>query len=399
MPVLNSSADIRTQFPSLGGGRAYLDNAAGGLLPQRSIDAITAHLTHYGATNALPGHTPGQDMIALKQRAREGTALFLNAHPGDVALGPSATALAFRLGTAFSRLWGPGDEIILSGLEHEANASPWRDLERVGVKVHVWHARQPDMQLHLDDLRPLLNSKTRLVAFTAASNTLGVTTVIPDITEMARSVGAWTVVDAVHYAAHRIPDVQAWGADFVTFSPYKVFGPHLGALWINPEHRPHLPWPKLSFFPDGDITGLEHGSAPFELLAGWLGSLDYLRELGGGDRLNRNVLENASARIAELEQPVAARLLSGLLENPRVTLYGPHTNSGRVGTFAFRVNGETPDLTAARLTERGVDVGAGHFYAVQPLSDLGLYPEGVVRASIAHYTTLEDIERLLAGLA
>lgn len=390
---------IRAQFPPLASGRAYLDNAAGGLLPTRAITAITEHLTRYGATNAMPGHLPGREVLALKGRAREATALFLNARAEDVALGPSATALAFRLAAAFARLWGPGDEVILSGLDHEANASPWRELERVGVTVKVWPARQPDMRLHAEDLAALLSPRTRLVAVTAASNVLGVAVDIPAVTAQVRAAGAWTVVDAVHAAPHAFPDVQTWGADFVMFSPYKVWGPHLGALWVAPQHRARLPWPRLSFVPEGDITGLEYGTPPFELLAGWLGTLDYLRELGGHDTLTRAALEAASARIAELETPVAGRLLAGLLETPGVTVYGPPTMEGRMGAVAFRVAGEAPDLTAARLSAQGVDAAAGHFYAVQPLRDLGLYPEGVVRASVAHYTSREDVERLLAGVA
>ncbi|EYB68415.1 cysteine desulfurase [Deinococcus phoenicis] len=389
---------LRAQFPPLASGRAYLDNAAGGLLPARAISAITDHLTRYGATNAMPGHQPGQEILALKHRAREATALFLNANPEDVALGPSATALAFRLAAAFARLWGPGDEVILSGLEHEANASPWRELERVGVTVRVWHARPPEMHLHPDDLAALLSPRTRLVAVTASSNALGVKVDLAAVTAQVRAAGAWTAVDAVHAAPHAFPDVQAWGADFVTFSPYKVWGPHLGALWVSPEHRPQLPWPRLSFIPEGDITGLEHGTPQFELLAGWLGTLDYLRELGGHAALSRAALEAASTRIAELERPVAERLLSGLLGTPGVTVYGPHTMQGRVGTVAFRVEGEAPELTTARLSAGGVDVAAGHFYAVQPLRDLGLYPQGVVRASTAHYTSLGDVERLLDSL-
>ncbi len=389
---------LREQFPPLAAGRAYLDNAAGGLLPLRSIEAITAHLMRYGATNAMPGHLPGAEILALKHHARQATALFLNAQPEDVALAQSATALAFRLAAACARLWGPGDEVIVSGLEHEANASPWRELERVGVTVKVWHARTPEMRLHADDLAELLSDRTRLVSVTAASNVLGVTVDIPAVAAQVRAAGGWTMIDAVHAAPHTLPDVQAWGADFVMFSPYKVFGPHLGALWISPEHRAHLPWPKLSFVPDGDITGMEYGTPQYELLAGWLGTLDYLRELGNSAELTREALVSAYARIAELEKPVAERLISGLAGMENVTLYGPQDMTGRVRTAAFRVDGETPAQTAGRLTAAGVDAGAGHFYAVQPLKDLGLYPEGVVRASIAHYTTLEDVERLLARI-
>ena len=401
---------LRAQFPSLAGGhslagryslqngRAYFDNAAGGLLLTRSIQAVTEHLTRFGATNAMPGHAPGQQILALKARAREGTALFLNAHAEDVALGPSATALAFRLAAAFARLWGPGDEVILSGLEHEANASPWRELEQVGVTVKVWHARAPEMRLHQGDLAALLSPRTRLVAVTAASNVLGVAPDIAALTAQVRAAGGWTVVDAVHAAPHLLPDVQAWGADFLTFSPYKVFGPHLGGLWIRPELRPQLPWPRLSFVEDGDITGIEHGTPQYELLAGWLGTLDYLRELGGGDTLTRAALVAAFEQIAALERPVTEALLTGLLARSDVTVYGPQTLEGRVGTVAFRVQGEAPLDTALRLSAQGVDVAAGHFYAVQPLRDLGLYPDGVARASLAHYTSEEDAARLLAAL-
>lgn len=395
---LPSRTELRAQFPSLEAGRAYLDNAAGGLLPRRSVGAITAHLSRYGATNALPGHQPGQEVLALRNRAREATALFLNADPADVATGPSATALAFRLSVAFSRLWGPGDEVILSGLEHEANASPWRELERVGVTVKVWHARPPEMRLHPEDLAALLTPRTRLVALTAASNVLGVVPDLRAVTAQVREAGGWTVVDAVHAAPHFLPDVQAWGADFVTFSPYKVFGPHLGALWVRPEHRGMLPWPKLSFFADDDIAGLEHGTPQYELLAGWLGTLDYLRELGGQEALSRAALVAAYEQIQTLEAPVTAQLLEGLLAAPGVTVYGPHSLEGRVGTVAFRVRDEAPLDTARRLSVLGVDVASGHFYAVQPLSDLGLYPDGVVRASLAHYTSGEDVARLLAEL-
>lgn len=398
MPRTPDQTALRAQFPALHQGRAYLDNAAGGLLPQRTIDAVTAHLTRYGATNASAVHAPGRTLADLRRQAREATAVFLNADPQDVALASSATTLAFRLSAAFARLWGPGDEVIVSGLEHEANASPWRELERVGVKVHVWHARQPDMRLHPDDLTALLSARTRLVAVTAASNVLGVAPDLPAITAQVRAAGAWTVVDAVHAAPHTLPDVQAWGADFVTFSPYKVFGPHLGSLWVRGDLRGGLPWPKLSFFDPADIAGIEHGTPSFELLAGWLGTLDYLRELGGADTLTREALVGAYGHIHALETPVADALLNGLLALPNVTVYGPRDAQGRVGTVAFRVNGQAPTQTGLHLSDQGVDVSSGHFYAVQPLTDLNLYPEGVVRASIAHYTTEEDIARLLDAL-
>lgn len=394
--------EIRAQFPQLHSaqlqdGLVYFDNAAGGLIPQRSLDAIQNYLTRYGSINSVPSHMRGAEVLALKHRARGATALFLNAQPGEVAIGPSATALTFRLSAAFARLWGPGDELIISELEHEANASPWRELEQVGVQVNIWRARD-DLTLHLDDLRTLLTPNTRLLALSAASNAFGVRTPVREAAALARANHTWTMTDAVHLASHELPDVQAWGIDFLTFSPYKVFAPHLGVLYVRGELLAGLPIPKLSFVPEGDITKLEHGTPQYELLAGWLGSLDYLRELGGHDVLSRAALEAAYARIAELEGTVAQQLLDGLLSRPDVTLYGPHDLAGRVGTFGLRVHGELPEQTTARLTAAGVSAAAGHFYAVMPVQKVGLYPEGIVRVSIAHYTSAEDVQRLLAAL-
>ncbi|WP_407570130.1 cysteine desulfurase-like protein [Deinococcus altitudinis] len=396
-------AEIRAQFPQLQDGLVYLDNAAGGLIPQRTLDAIQGYLTRYGSINSMPGHARGAEVLALKYRAREATALFLNAEPGEVAIGQSATALAFRLSAAFSRLWGPGDEVIISELDHEADASPWRELERVGVSVKVWKA-QDDLTLRLEDLKALLTPRTRLLAFTAASNAFGVRTPVQQAVALARQngtahpEGTWTMIDAVHMASHELPDTSAWDCDFMMFSPYKVFAPHLGVLYVRRGLLAELPVPKLEFVPEDDVTKLEHGTPQYELLAGWLASLDYLRELGGGETLTRSTLEAAYARISELETPVAAQLLAGLLANDRVTLYGPHDLSERVGTFGFRLSGETPEQTTTRLTAAGVSAAAGHFYAVMPVKKVGLYPEGVVRVSIAHYTSQEDAQRLLDSL-
>jgi cysteine desulfurase family protein (TIGR01976 family) len=323
--------------------------------------------------------------------------VFRNAQEEEGAIGPTPTALAFRLSAAFARLWGPGDELIISELDHEANASPWRELEHAGVTVKLWKVRD-DLTLHPGDLAALLTPRTRLVAFTAASNAFGVKTPVREAAALARANGSWSMVDAVHLASHELPDVQAWGVDFLTFSPYKVFAPHLGVLYVRRELLAGLPMPKLEFFGADDISKMEHGTAQYELLSGWLGSLDYLRELGGSTVLDRPALEAAYRRIAELETPVAAQLLGGLQANPRVTLYGPSDMAQRVGTFGLRVAGERPEQTTTRLSAAGVSAAAGHFYAVMPVKKVGLYPEGIVRASIAHYTSAEDAQKLLDTL-
>ncbi|WP_161882429.1 cysteine desulfurase-like protein [Deinococcus alpinitundrae] len=392
-----SLEQIRQQFPPLQHGLIYFDNAAGGLLPTRSITAITDHLMRYGATNSTPGHAAGAEIMALKVRAREATAAFINAAPGEVALAQSSTALNFRLAAAFARLWGEGDEIVISELEHEANASPWRELERVGVKVNIWRT-QGDMTLAVSDLEALLTPRTRLVAVTAASNALGITVDIPAVSRAVHAAGGWLMVDAVHAAPHTLIDVQAWGCDFLCFSPYKVWAPHLGALYVRGELLAGLPVPKLEFVAEDDITKLEHGTPQYELLAGWLGTLEYLAELGGQQTFSRAALEAAYERIHALEAPLLAQMLSGLQGTDGVSVYGPETTEQRVGTLGFRVAGESPLTTAERLMRSGVSVAAGHFYAVMPVKRLNLYPDGVVRVSLAHYTSAADVDALLAAV-
>ncbi len=388
----------RQQFPQLADGMAFLDNAAGGLMPQRAIDAVTRFLTRHGAMNAGMGYAQSEHVLDIKLRARERTAAYLNCTPGEVVLGPSASALAFRLSVAFARLWGPGDEVIISELEHEANASPWRELERVGVTVKVWRARLPDLTLHVEDLCALLTDRTRLLAVCAASNSVGVTPPVTEAVAAAREAGAWSIVDAVHSAPHHLPDVRAWGAEFVMFSPYKVFAPHLGALFVQEGLLDGLPAQKLEFVPDGEPAKMEHGTSQYELLAGWLGSLAYLADLGGSGDVTRAALERTYRSIEAHERELTRAMIEGLLDAPRVTLYGPRGTEGRVGTAAFRVAGRSPREVAAHLSEQGVCVASGHYYAVMPIRALGLYPEGVVRASLAHYNTPQDVARLVEGV-
>lgn len=389
---------VRAAFPQLRPDHAFLDNAAGSFLPRHTIDAMTQHLTTYGSVN-IGTHEEGQAMLALKARARAATALFLNAEGGDVAFGPSTTAMTFRLSATFARLWGPGDEIVVSELEHESDVSPWRELERQGVTVRTWPARLPDMSLHVEDLRPLLNSRTRLLAMTASSNALGVQTPVKAAVAAAHEVGAWTIVDNVHGAAHHLPDAHGSGTDFMTFSPYKVLAPHLGVLYVRPGLLETLPVPKMSFIASDDVVKLEYGTPPYATLAAWLGALTYLTELGGATELSRAALEQAYAVMGEQEEVLKAHFLAGLRSLPWVILYGPQEGQDRAATFAFRVVGHAPDDVTAHLRQFGVSVTSGHSYAVEPLRKLGLLPEGIVRASFAHYTTVADVDRLLRGLA
>lgn len=385
-------------FPALRQGFRFLDNAAGAQVPQGCIDALSGFLAA-GTCNVGMPYPASQRATDVKARARAETADFLGCAPDEVMLGTSATALAFQLGRACSRLFRAGDEVVVSELEHEANASPWRALEERGVTLKVWRARWPEGRLEPADLAPLLSPRTRLVAVTAASNVLGTLPDVAAAAELARTVGAWTVVDAVHYAPHHLPDVRAWGADFAFFSPYKVFGPHLGCLYVRRGLLPVLPADKLWFVPDDSPQKFEPGTAPHELLAGWLGALGYVREvLGEGAPPGRAGLEKAFRRVEALEAPLLEAALERLAAHPRVRLHGPPGRARRAATFLFSVPGLAPRAVAEHLAARGLGVGASHFYATMTFQALGLYPEGAVRASLLHYNTLDDVAALGAAL-
>ncbi|NRD48393.1 cysteine desulfurase-like protein [Corallococcus exiguus] len=384
-------------FPALRSGFSYLDNAAGAQVPTHCIDAIHQFLSG-GSCNVGQPYPASRVATALKARAREETAEFLNCRPDEVMLGPSATALTFQVGRAVSRLVQAGDEVVISELEHESNAAPWRALEAQGVKVTTWRASWPEGRLEASELRKLVTPRTRLVAVSAAANSVGATPDVAAAAEVAHGVGAWLFVDAVHSSPHHLPDVRAWGADFAVFSPYKVFGPHLGCLFVRRELLAGLPADKLWFMPDDGPQKFEPGTANHEGWAGWLGSLRYLRDVLGGGQPGREGLTRAFQRIAQLEQPLLEAALEQLSRHPRVQLYGPKTSAGRVATFCFNVTGLSPRAVAEHLAEQGVGVAAGHYYATMAADALGLMPDGAVRASLLHYNTAEDVGRLLAAL-
>ncbi|RKH49308.1 cysteine desulfurase-like protein [Corallococcus llansteffanensis] len=384
-------------FPALRSGFSYLDNAAGAQVPSHCIHAISQFLTG-GSCNVGQPYAASQVATALKARARAETAEFLHCLPEEVMLGPSTTALTFQVGRALSRLFKAGDEVVISELEHESNAAPWRALEAQGVKVKTWRAHWPEGRLEPADLRALVTPRTRLVAVTAAANSVGATPDMAAVAEVAHGVGAWVFVDAVHSSPHHLPDVRAWGADFAVFSPYKVFGPHLGCLYVRRELLAGLPADKLWFVPDDSPQKFEPGTANHEGWAGWLGSLGYLREVLGGGEPGREGLVRAFQRIEALERPLLETTLERLARHPRVRLHGPKQPEGRVATFCFNVTGLPARAVAEHLARQDVGVAAGHYYATLAADALGLMPDGAVRASLLHYNTQEDVERLMAGL-
>jgi cysteine desulfurase family protein (TIGR01976 family) len=389
--------DFKTHFPALRDGFSFLDNAAGAQVPQQTIDHMVRFLSTASCNVGQP--YPGSRLADdVKLQARQQTAEFLHCKPSEVVIGTSATALTFMLSRAFGRLWGAGDEVIISELEHEADGSPWRNLEANGVTVRVWQARWPEGRLDLGELQNLVSSRTKLLAITSAANSVGSTPDVARAAEIAHGVGAWVITDMVHFAPHHLPDVQRLGVDFAFFSSYKVFGPHAAFLFAREGLLEGLPTDKLHFIPDDSVLKLEPGTTNHECLAGWLGTLEYLRNVLGDGGSGRAGLVRAYERIESLERPLVERALEGLLSVPGLELYGEPTPEGRVGTFCFNLSNRDPYSVAEHLARFDVGVAAGHYYATMPMRALGLYPQGAVRASVAHYSTPHDLEKLMRGL-
>lgn len=409
-PIEPLRAHLRSLFPALckPDAPSFLDNAAGTLVPQSVASAVADVLTSRGVVNALPGYKWGQQQQQLKNESREATAIFVNAPLGgkEIVMGPSSTALAFRLAAALGRQWGPGDAVIVSGLEHECNASCWRDLTAtLGVEIRVWEPHWPSGKLHIQDLQALLeDGKVKLLALTVASNCFGLHSYdLGEASRVCHAAGALICVDAVAGAPHYLPNVARDDLDFLLFSPYKICAPHSGAMYIRHSLIAALDVPTLHFYPEDSVAKFEYGTAPYELLAGWLAALEYFAcELGGkppGAPLTRASLESAWDKVAELEAPIKEALVTGLLGTPGVTVYGDTSLDSRIGTVAFRVQGMSPEVAALRLGGLGCCVGNGHFYATMPNKALSLLEGGgVLRASISHYTSLGDVEVLLKGV-
>ena len=391
---------VRSCFPQLTEGQPiFLDNAAGSMVPARVINAVSNVLTSRGVCNSMTSYASGREQIAVKHDAHEATALFVNAaDASEIAIGPSSTAMSFRLAAACARNFTADAAVVISGLEHECNASPWRE---TSAEIRIWEPRWPEGQLFTDDLLPLLaDGRVRVVALTACSNAFGLTTPVAAAAAITRAAGAIIVVDAVHSAPHELPDVRRDDIDCLLFSPYKIFAPHLGVLYVRSDLLQKLNVPTLWFYDKNIASKFEYGTPPFESLAGWTSAMQYLIEdVGGavkGTPISRLSLENAYKVIATLEEPLVHLLISGFAAIHRVTIYGTHDITRRVGTLAFNIQNIAPDIVARRLFDKfSICVSSGHFYATLPVTSLGLMPLGVVRVSITHYNTIEEIEKLI----
>jgi cysteine desulfurase family protein (TIGR01976 family) len=376
---------VRARFSALDRRLAFFDGPGGTQCPDEVIDAIADYLRADNANIGAPYET-SRRTDALVAKAHERAASFLGCDPGEVAFGPSMTAMNFLLTRALARELEAGDEVLLTRLDHDANVAPWLALaEDVGIVVRYADVND-DLSLDLDDLAAQLSLRTRVVAFPAAANSVGTKPDVARIVELAHEAGALAWVDAVHYGPHGPIDVEAWGCDVLVCSPYKFFGPHMGMAfgregllrgWHAYKVRPSANEPVGRRF--------ELGTSQHELLAGFVAAVDYVESLGWD-------------AIVEYETTLGERFLDALPES--ITLHGLPTMEGRVSTFCFSVPGRTARSVAEHLAEREIAVWWGNYYALETMRRLGLdEDDGAVRAGIVHYNTADEVDRLLAGLA
>ncbi len=409
---------VRSQFPALAlmdGGRpaVYFDGPGGTQVPQRVIDAMSSYLVHMNANHGGAFRT-SRESDALLAAAHAAMADLLNAaDPHEITFGANMTTLTFAFSRAIARDLKPGDEIIVTRLDHDANRAPWLALAEQGIVVREADFDPADCTLRLDDLAALLSSRTRVVAVGYASNAVGTINPIARIAEMAHSVGARLWVDAVHYVPHGPVDVQALGCDYLVCSPYKFFGPHSGVVWGRLELLEQLRAYKVRPAGNRPPDKFETGTQAHEAQAGVLAAVEYLAELGkacaahvSGDFARytgrRQALKQAMTAVQAYERGLFEHFVAGLLAIPGLSFYGIRDFSAfdrRTPTAAFRLAGRHPDEVAEHLARRGVYVWSGNFYAVAVTERLGLEETGgVVRAGLAHYNTLEEVDYCLACL-
>lgn len=391
-------AAVRAQFPALQGGTAFFDGPGGSQTPtgvaQAVAQTLTSAISNRGTVTAAEQRAEG---VVAAARAALGD--LLGADPGTVVFGRSMTALTMDLARTLARSqgWGPGDEVVVTSLDHDGNIRPWvLAAHAVGATVRWAEVDPATGELPVEAVRTVLSDRTRVVAVTGAANLIGTRPDVPAICSAAHDVGALVHVDAVHLAAHARVDREALGADLLSCSPYKFFGPHLGVLTGRAELLQTLRPDKLLPSTDAVPERFELGTLPYELLAGATAAIDFLASLGeGASRTDR--LTSAFAAIEAHEDALRERAEEGLRSIDGLTLWSRAAR--RTPTLLFTLDGVEPAAIHRHLASRDVNAPASHFYAWELSHRLGLGATGGVRVGIAPYTTEDEVDRLLAGVA
>ena len=403
---------LRQQFPALarqqnGQGVIYLDGPAGSQVPQSVIDAISDYYCHHNA-NRSGQFATSHETDRLMQDAHEAAAAWFGTEDAnETVFGANMTSLTFQFSRALSREWSSGDTVVVTQLDHDANVSPWRlaAADR-GAQLRTVRVNASDATLDLADFAEALKSRPRLVALTAASNSVGTRTPLVKLIEMAHAAGAEVYVDAVHYAPHGLIDVQAWQADYVVCSAYKFYGPHVGLLFGRSQRLAELKAYKVTPAPDSSPGKWMTGTQNHAAICGVRAAIDYICSIGRS-LLKQSAAERRPAIVAAMqaievyERSLLTRLLEGLREIPQVKVHGitdPARLIERVPTLALTIDGLPSIEAARRFGEQGIYAWHGHYYAIAICEALGQSANGMVRIGLMHTNTLEEVERTLAAL-
>jgi cysteine desulfurase family protein (TIGR01976 family) len=401
-PSIASVEKIRAQFPALerqegGYPVAYFDGPGGTQVPRSVVEAISDYLYHHNS-NTHWGYATSNETDATIRKGREALADLLNAKPSEIIFGPNMTTLTFHLSRALGRAYGPGDEIVVTELDHHANVDPWRAVAKErGVTIRSVRMVTETGQLDWQDLEAKVNKRTKVLAIGVASNALGTINDVRRATEIAHNAGALLFADGVHSTPHIPTNVKAWGCDFLACSAYKFYGPHMGVLYGRNELLQSIDFPKLVPAPDCAPKRAETGTLNHEGIAGTAAAVDFLASLAMGSS-RREQLQAALASLDARGHQLVTEMWEGLSNIPGVTVFGPTPADRRTPTVSFIVRGVASAEVSAHLAKRGVFVSHGNFYAATVVERLGFKSDGVVRAGCACYTTSEEVNRLVEGV-
>ncbi len=408
MPVVSipSIEAVRAKFPALSSGFTFMDNAGGSQVPGAVADAVRDYMLH-SFVQVEASYPASQRATATVAAAHEMmNTMFGGEGFGKVILGASTSALCRMLSDCYAEILGPGDEIVVAESGHEANVFPWVDLAKRGVTVKMWEADPSTGESHLEALASRLTDRTKIVAIPHVSNILGGIEDVEGVAKLAHRAGARVVVDSVAFAPHRAMDVVQSGVDFCVFSTYKVFGPHMAALWGSNDALGELTGRNHPFIPRDYIPGkFELGGVLHEGCAGLLALPGYFAFLAGstmelGTNIHRGIIVDAFAAAAELEAPLTRRLIDFLNSKPKVRIIG-RASSGqeRVPTISFLHRDRKPAEIVTETDKHGIGIRHGNFYSWRLMERLGIPPEqGIARISLVHYNSPEEVDRLISVL-
>ena len=401
---------VRSQFPALsesvnGQPAAFLDGPGGTQVPHKVIHAISDYLQHSNA-NTCGAYATSRRTDAVIAGARAAMADFLGCEGDEIVFGPNMTTLTFALSRSIGRELGPGDEIVVTHLDHDANVSTWRSLEERGVTVRFADIQENDCTLDMQHLARQITAKTKLVAVGYASNAVGTINDVKEVVRLAHQVGALAFVDAVHYGPHGLIDVRAIDCDFLACSTYKFFGPHMGVLYGKREHLKRLQPYKVRALVNEVPNRWEMGTLNHECIAGITACVEYLADLGrhvnSKSTNRRSALISAFQTIQAYERTLAERMLRGLLDIPGLKVYGItdlQKLANRTPTFAVRADGHTPLELATKLGDRGFFTWDGNYYALNLTERLDVEKSGgFLRIGLVHYNTAEEVDGVVAAL-